>query len=118
MCVLADIWIRDRDNDKKLCVRTRFNAACTLTEPAILRIDALVERGMMSVADKDAVQAMTDAGNASAHRGYEPSFEQLMHIVDVVAGFIKRQFYYHEIAQSLLLATPAGQGESDSRYGR
>lgn len=105
-----------------ICARTLFDAASTLKVGDAgnfkQKIDALVERGMMSAADKEAVEAMTDAGNASAHRGYEPSFEQLMHIVDIVEGFIERQFYYPEIAQSLRLATPPRQGRPGSRNGK
>ncbi|WSG99919.1 DUF4145 domain-containing protein [Rhizobium ruizarguesonis] len=97
-----------------ICARTLFDAASTIKVGDAgnfrQKIDALVAQGMMSAADKEAVEAMTDAGNASAHRGYEPSFEQLMHIVDIVEGFIERQFYYPEVAKSLRSATPHRRG--------
>ncbi|KAB1082236.1 DUF4145 domain-containing protein [Neorhizobium galegae] len=104
-----------------ICARTLFDAASTLKVGDAgnfkQKIDALVAQDMMSAADKEAVEAMTDAGNASAHRGYEPSFEQLMHIIDIVEGFIERQFYYPDIARSLRQATPPRQGRSGSRNG-
>ncbi|WP_165447539.1 DUF4145 domain-containing protein [Rhizobium ruizarguesonis] len=101
-----------------ICARTLFDAASTIKVGDAgnfrQKIDALVAQGMMSAADKEAVEAMTDAGNASAHRGYEPSFEQLMHIVDIVEGFIERQFYYPEVAKSLRSATPHRRGKPSS----
>ncbi|WSG77189.1 DUF4145 domain-containing protein (plasmid) [Rhizobium beringeri] len=101
-----------------ICARTLFDAASTIKVGDAgnfkQKIAALVAQGMMSVADKEAVEAMTDAGNASAHRGYEPSFDQLMHIVDIVEGFIERQFYYPEVARSLRSATPSRPGKPGS----
>ena len=53
------------------------------------------------------VEAVADAGNASAHRGYTPTVERLGHIVDIIENFLHRAFVLAGAAEEIRKATPA-----------
>ena len=68
--------------------------------------------GHISASEKDILEAMTDAGNASAHRGYSPTFEQLTAIVDILENFIERAFVLKNVAEALRQSTPPRQSKN------
>ncbi len=70
------------------------------------KFDAMVSAGHISNAEKGILSAMTDAGNASVHRGYSPTFPQLTAIVDILENYIQRSFILTGAAQALKKSTP------------
>ncbi len=70
------------------------------------KIDAMVSAGLISSAEKNILGAVTDAGNASAHRGYSPTFVQLTAIVNILENYIQRSFILSDVAEVLKESTP------------
>ncbi|MDX1103272.1 hypothetical protein GOL81_28640 [Sinorhizobium medicae] len=68
---------------------------------------ALQTGGHISAKEKTALEAVADAGNASAHRGYTPTVERLGHIVDIMENFLHRAFVLASAAEDIRKATPA-----------
>jgi Domain of unknown function (DUF4145) len=70
------------------------------------KLSALVGRGLISPQEKAALDAVADAGNASAHRGYTPTAERLGHIVDIIENFLHRSFVLPRAADEIRSSTP------------
>lgn len=70
------------------------------------KLAALVECGFISAQEKETLDAVADAGNASAHRGYTPTSERLGYIIDIVENFLKRAFVLTPVAQQIRKSTP------------
>jgi hypothetical protein len=70
------------------------------------KLQALVDTGRISASDRSILEAMTDAGSASAHRGFAPTFDQLTAIVDILENYIERTFVLNAVADTLKNATP------------
>ena len=70
------------------------------------KIEAMVNAGHISATEKDILSAMTDAGNAAAHRGYAPTYSQLMAIVDILENYIQRSQILSGVAEALKKSTP------------
>jgi hypothetical protein len=64
------------------------------------------EKGYITPHEKEILEAMTDAGSASAHRGYSPTISQLNSIVDILENYIQRAFVLAEVATELKRTTP------------
>lgn len=70
------------------------------------KLSALVTGGFISLQEKVTLDAVADAGNASAHRGYTPSAERLGHIVDIIENFLHRAFVLTRAAEDIRKSTP------------
>lgn len=70
------------------------------------KLSALVDRGFISSREKATLDAVSDAGNASAHRGYTPTAERLGHIVDIIENFLHRTFVLPHAADDIRISTP------------
>ncbi|MET4489033.1 DUF4145 domain-containing protein [Bradyrhizobium sp. LA7.1] len=70
------------------------------------KLSALATAGRISQSDKEALDAVADAGNASAHRGYAPEAERLNHIFDVIENFLERAFILTPAAAEIRKTTP------------
>jgi hypothetical protein len=70
------------------------------------KLSALVAGGFISSQDKEALDAVADAGNASAHRGYTPTPDRLGHIVDIIENFLQRAFVLKSAAAEIRKSTP------------
>lgn len=70
------------------------------------KLKLMQEGGYIGEAEKDILDAMTDAGSASAHRGHKPSVQHLNTIIDTVENFIHRLFILRTGAESVKAATP------------
>lgn len=70
------------------------------------KLSALVTGGYISVQEKEALEAVADAGNASAHRGYTPTSERLGAIVDIIENFLHRAFILSSAARDIRESTP------------
>jgi hypothetical protein len=62
--------------------------------------------GHISAQEKDALDAVADAGNASAHRGYSPTAERLSRIFDIIENFLHRAFVLAPAAADIRSTTP------------
>jgi hypothetical protein len=60
----------------------------------------------MSAQEKDALDAVAGAGNASAHRGYSPTAERLSRIFDIIENFLHRAFVLAPAAADIRRTTP------------
>ena len=72
----------------------------------VRKLQLMLEQGFIGETEKDILDAMTDAGSASAHRGHKPSVEHLNTIIDTVENFIHRVFVLRTGAESVKAATP------------
>lgn len=70
------------------------------------KLRLMQEGGYIGETEKDILDAMTDAGSASAHRGHKPSVQHLNTIIDTVENFIHRLFILRTGAESVKAATP------------
>jgi Domain of unknown function (DUF4145) len=70
------------------------------------KMQAMQDAGHISAKEKDILEAMTDAGSASAHRGYSPTFKQLTAIVDILENYVERAFVLGDAADALRRSTP------------
>lgn len=73
------------------------------------KLSALQTGGHISAQEKTTLEAVADAGNASAHRGYTPTVARLGHIVDIIENFLHRAFVLAGAAEDIRKATPARQ---------
>ena len=73
------------------------------------KLSALQSDGHISAQEKTTLEAVADAGNASAHRGYTPTAERLGHIVDIIENFLHRAFVLKGAAEEIRKTTPARQ---------
>ena len=91
--------------------RTLFDRASSLKvgDPAggfKGKLQAMQAAGHISADENRILEAMTDAGNASAHRGYAPTFEQLSDIVNILENYMERAFILGDVATTLKSSTP------------
>ena len=77
------------------------------------KLSALHDGGHISGQEKTTLEAVADAGNASAHRGYTPTVERLGHIVDIIENFLHRAFVLTRAAEDIRKTTPARQNDND-----
>lgn len=73
------------------------------------KLSTLQTEGHISAQEKTTLEAVADAGNASAHRGYTPTVARLGHIVDIIENFLHRAFVLTGVAEDIRKATPARQ---------
>lgn len=73
------------------------------------KLSALESNGHISAQEKATLEAVADAGNASAHRGYTPTAARLGHIVDIIENFLHRAFVLSGAADEIRKTTPARQ---------
>lgn len=70
------------------------------------KLSALVGSGHISAQEKNSLDAVADAGNASAHRGYTPTPERLSRIFDIIENFLHRAFVLAPAADEIRKTTP------------
>ena len=92
-------------------MRTAFDRATSLVriDPELSfnkKLDQLMHDGRIGKDERQALDALTDAGNAAAHRAWRPSAEQLTTMLLVLEGFLHRTFVYGADAQKLKHAVP------------
>jgi hypothetical protein len=70
------------------------------------KLSAMVNAGHIGSAERDILEAVTDAGSAAAHRGFVPRIETLSTIIDTVEHFLQREFILRNAAGAVRQATP------------
>lgn len=78
-------------------IRTSFDIASELLSikselPFISKLDELVKLGHIGAVDKEHLDALIDAGSASAHRGWQPTPEDLHTMMEVLENFLHASF--------------------------
>ena len=56
------------------------------------KLNELVNKNIISDKEKSMLEILTDAGSASAHRGWKPESEQLTTLIDAMETFLYRVF--------------------------
>ncbi len=77
--------------------RIAFDIAATLLEvdgdlTFTEKLDNLVGKGLLGTVDVDRMHTLIEAGNASTHRGWRPTKENLNIVVDILEHFLERAF--------------------------
>jgi len=93
-------------------IRTAFDRGAELLsiDPAkrfTEKLDDLVAFGFIGSTEKDSLSVMTEAGNASAHRGWKPTSEQLETMLQIIESFVHRNFILRHDVSNLKNAVPA-----------
>jgi hypothetical protein len=70
------------------------------------RLERLVQSGRLASSDKATLRAALEAGNAAAHRGYNPAVTDLNIVMDIVEHLLQKHVLQHN-AKSLAASTPS-----------
>lgn len=70
------------------------------------KLDALESRGFIEAGNRDQLAAAIDAGHAAAHRGYEPSADDIGHVLDIVESLLQSAYVLDDAARGLRQHTP------------
>jgi hypothetical protein len=65
------------------------------------KLDGLVSSGRINGVDRDRLEALTEAGSASMHRGWVPTPADLSTMVDILEHFVHRTFVLPTLEQRL-----------------
>jgi hypothetical protein len=115
--ILAEIYTALDSGSRTLPavgVRTAFDRGSELVgiDPAITfdeKLDALHSGGGIGKTERDALDVMTDAGSASAHRGWRPNPQELNTMLHLLEAFVHRNFVISDDVSKLKNAVPAKQ---------
>jgi Domain of unknown function (DUF4145) len=53
------------------------------------KLQALIQRGYLGSQQESVLNVALEAGNAASHRGYQPSSEDLNHVIDIVENLLQ-----------------------------
>lgn len=88
---ILDVVIQDRVGDKGA-----FAAG----------LDALVEKGLVSKHDRGILEAAVEAGNAAAHRGFFPTKDDALRVIEIVEHLVSSLYVLKLAAKGIKKATP------------
>jgi hypothetical protein len=92
-------------------IRTIFDRAAELlgVDPDLSfagKLAALETNGKIAVDERRILGTLTDAGSAAAHRGWRPTVDQLMTMMDIIEAFIHRNFILKHAADRIRDSMP------------
>lgn len=67
----------------------------------------LVNQGHISSKERDNLKALIEAGSAAAHRGWEPTLDELQMIAGILEAFIERTFVQKDLPEAMLARIPS-----------
>jgi len=70
------------------------------------KLEKLEQAGFVSRQSREFLNAALDAGNAAAHRGFQPNEDQLNHVMDIVENVLQAVYVLQEAATELRKTTP------------
>jgi hypothetical protein len=93
-------------------VRTIFDRASEVlgVDPSLSfakKLEALQTKGKIGEEERNDLEALTDAGGAAAHRGWQPSPQQMSTLMDTMENFIKRAIVMRSRIDQLKGTVPA-----------
>lgn len=99
-----------------IAIRTAFDSASKLlgidaSETFSNKVKALNEAGKISADESLSLNALTDAGNAAAHRGWRPKPKELDTMMSLLEAFIHRTFVLGSAANDLRAFVPAKENK-------
>jgi hypothetical protein len=62
--------------------------------------------GIIGSQNKNYLEAALDAGNAAAHRGYQPSVDEVNAVMDIVENILQVAYHLSSLAEHLKISTP------------
>lgn len=71
------------------------------------KLNALVTQGHISNRERDNLNALIEAGSAAAHRGWEPTINELLMIAGILEAFIERTFVQKDQPEVMLARIPS-----------
>ena len=69
-------------------------------------LDALVAEGHITKRDRLILEAAVEAGNAAAHRGFQPERADLLQVISIVEHLLEREYVLTPGAKALRARTP------------
>lgn len=73
------------------------------------KLNEMLRQHLINSDEKDLLEAALDAGSAAAHRGHEPSAEELSSVMDIVEHILQAIYVLPEAAAKLREQTPQRQ---------
>ncbi len=70
------------------------------------KLDGLHDMGLIGQSERNVLGVVTDAGNAAAHRGWEPKAEEVTEMVSAIEVFLHRAFIVGQTALSIKSRIP------------
>lgn len=70
------------------------------------KLSLMMEKGHIGLNEKSTLEAITDAGNASTHRGFAPNPKILDNIMSAVENFLHREYILKTVAGDVRSAVP------------
>ena len=70
------------------------------------KLEALETSGVIGSRNRSVLEAALDAGNAAAHRGYQPSADDISAVMDIVENLLQAAYHLSSLAERLKKATP------------
>lgn len=70
------------------------------------KLDALEKSGVIGSRNREVLEAALDAGSAAAHRGYQPSTDDMNAVMDIVENLLQAAYHLNSLAERLKEATP------------
>lgn len=70
------------------------------------KLNALKEGGWIGETERDILGVVTDAGNAAAHRGWEPNGKEIAALLDAMEVFLQRAFIVGKEALGIKASIP------------
>ncbi len=92
-------------------IRTAFDRASALlkVDPSATfaeKLTALVKLGRIGMSEQEALETITEAGSAAAHRGWQPTAIELDTMMNILEGFLHRTFLLNAEAEKLKKRVP------------
>lgn len=78
------------------------------------KLKTLLRDGYIGETEHKLLEVLTDAGNAAAHRAWNPSQDEIKHLLDVLEAFIKRVLINGKRALAISDAIPQRQKRQNS----
>jgi hypothetical protein len=71
------------------------------------KLEALEKNGVIGSKNREVLEAALDAGSAAAHRGYQPTTDDMGAVMDIVENLLQAAYHLNSLAERLKKATPA-----------
>jgi hypothetical protein len=70
------------------------------------KLESLEKNGVISSKNREALEAVVDAGSAAAHRGYDPSAGEVGEVMDILENVLQSVYAHDHVVNRIRKATP------------